>query len=75
MRGVLCGGLGVHPLWRCNQVRCRRAASLSRRRSFDPLMVSYSPLKYNKYMMSAAMLSNDQSSIGPIRRMQVRCLC
>lgn len=35
-------------------------------------MVSYSPLKYNKYMMSAAMLSNDQSSIGPIRRMQVR---
>ena len=45
---------------------------LSHRRSFDPLMVSYSPLKYNKYMMSAAMLSNDQSSIGPIRRMQVR---
>jgi hypothetical protein len=37
----------------------------------DPLMVSCTPKLFNKYEMAAAMLSNDQAGIGPIRRMQV----
>ena len=37
----------------------------------DPLMVSSSGQRFNKYAMSAAMLSNDQAAVGPVRRMQV----
>ena len=39
--------------------------------SVDPLMVSSSNQRFNKYTMSAAMQSNDQATIGPVRRIQV----
>ncbi|GAX79746.1 hypothetical protein CEUSTIGMA_g7187.t1 [Chlamydomonas eustigma] len=38
----------------------------------DPLMASSSTKLFNKYEMSAAMLSNDQACISPVRRMQER---
>jgi len=37
----------------------------------DPLMVSSSSQRFNRYAMSAAMLSNDQATVGPVRRLQV----
>lgn len=38
----------------------------------DPLAVSWHPARFARCGMAAAMLSNDQACVAPMRRMQVR---